>query len=546
MSKLLVGFLNPKYKFTNWSYLIWWWIPIWSAFFIEVSTNQFESYRFLNLIENHFFAIICLITALLLKPIVFKQRLKHVFFSLFVFFTFAETLYFYWFSTNFSASSIFVLFETNVAEASEFLSFYINPFSVIYASLTLAYIAIYWIFQTKNKVELKPVLSTFWLIICLIISLFFIRITKLIDQNFPYLVVRGVHVYQEEQEALANLHIDKPKGSFTNVTSASKQPRTFVLIIGESTTKHNLELYGYPRPTNPKLSKRKEQLHVFEDVISTNAFTIGALKTALSLHNFEAKNESTIVQLFNQADFETHWISNQRPIGPYESIVTKISRASNFYTFTNTALAGKKTPIDEVLLPYLKTTLKRNTKDKFIVLHILGTHLQYKDRYPSRFEKFNNEAPNLKYVHAEAIQKRNEYDNAVLYNDFLIDEVIKQVEQENGESYVLYFADHGEEVFLNQDFAGHNDDNPSPSMFEVPFILWTNKNFQKSFQSTIDTSRAYSLNNFIHSLAELSDIQFDEFEPEKSIFSKDFKIESRFIKQKIDFKSFKSSFEKEN
>ena len=324
--------------------------------------------------------------------------------------------------------------------------------------------------------------------------------------------------------------------------TSGNQPKTFVLVIGESTTKHNFQIYGYPRATNPRLNQRKNQLAVFEDVISTNAFTIGALKTALSLNNFKKEKESTIVQMFNQAGFETHWISNQRPIGPYESIVTKISRASDFYTYTNTALAGKKTPLDEVLLPHLKTALKRKSKHKFIVLHLLGTHLQYNDRYPPSFEKFNSTPPNINYTSEEAIQKRNEYDNAVLYNDFLIDEIIKQVEKENGESYVLYFADHGEEVFLNQDFAGHNDDNPSPSMFEVPFILWKNKNFEESFSRKLDTSRKFSMRDFIHSLADLSSIHFDELELKKSIFSDRFEATERTIQETKNYNEFKNSF----
>lgn len=533
---------NLAFNSINWKHLLWWWFPIIIGFLIELASGKFENYRFLNLIENHFFALLCVGSAVLIRP----KRLKHIFtnllFGVFVFFIFAETLYFTWFGSNFSASSIFVLFETNVAEASEFISFYINPFSIIYAILTFLYIGIYLVFQVKQKLSLKPITKPQILISLLAFSLVFLRITKLIDQNFPYLVVRGVAVYQDEQDKLAGLAIDEKFGQFTSVKSTSEQARTFVLIIGESTTKNNFELYGYPRQNNPRLSLRKKQLHVFDDVISTNAFTIGALKTALSLNNFETESESTIVQLFNQAGFETHWISNQRPIGPYESIVTKMSRAANFYTFTNTEIAGRKTPLDEVLLPHLETTLNRNTKDKFIVLHLLGTHLQYSDRYPSTFKLFDDTPPNLKFSHEEAIQKRNEYDNAILYTDYMIEQVIQKVEKQVGESYVMYFSDHGEEVFLDQDFAGHNDDNPTPSMFEVPFIIWINQDFQDNFDGVIETERIYSLIDFIHSLADLSKIQFEEYVPEKSIFSEEFESKNRKIKANINYTDFKESF----
>jgi heptose-I-phosphate ethanolaminephosphotransferase len=530
------------YKSIRWNYLLWWWFAILTGFFVELISGNFEPHRLLNLIENHFFAFILISIPLVLKPSMIKRILENLLFSFFVIFTFAETLYFNWFGANFSASSIFVLFETNVAEASEFISFYINPFSIVYGLFTFLYIISFWIYRKKTKTQFKPIANRIVIILLIGSCLVFLRITKLIDQNFPYLVARGVDDYQTEQENLAGLAIDEKFGSFKAVHSSSQIPRTFVLMIGESTTKKQFELYGYPRQNNPKLSSRNDQLSVFEDVISTNAFTIGALKTALSLNNFKTKNESTIVQLFNQAGFETHWISNQRPIGPYESIVTKISRAAEYYTYTNTALAGKKTPLDEVLLPHLASTLKRSTKDKFIVLHLLGTHLQYKDRYPKNFNKFKDTPPNLKFVHEEAIQKRNEYDNAVLYNDYLIDQVIQQVEKQEGESYVLYFSDHGEEVFLNQDFAGHNDDNPTPSMFEIPFILWTNEEFKSNFKRDFQTENSYSLIDFIHSLADLSSIQFEEFQPQKSIFSKEFILQNRKIKDTIQYHEFLKSF----
>ncbi|MCH8533938.1 MAG: sulfatase-like hydrolase/transferase [Flavobacteriaceae bacterium] len=453
------------------------------------------------------------------------MHLNFLFFNLF---TFVETLYFKWFGTNFSASSIFILFETNTAEASEFIKFYINSFSVSYAVIMVLYLVIYKIKHQKKKVITAHSVNRTQLIIGLILCLFFLRITKLIDQNYPYLVLRGSIEYFSEREKLKQIHIHLNEGHFTNVSLEEENPKTIVLVIGESSTRNNFELYNYPRKNNPKLSKRKEELYLFNDVISSSAYTIGALKTALTLNNFEHKNESSIIQLFNQAGFETHWISNQRPIGPYESIVTKISKASNFQTYTNSETAGQKTPLDEVLLPHLKTALKRKANNKFIVLHLLGTHLKYSDRYPDNFNIFKDTPPNFKFSENEAIKKRNEYDNAILYNDFIINQVISLLEKEKKESLMLYFSDHGDEVFHEKDFAGHNEDNTTASMHEIPFILWKNQLYQKNFKGVIDEQRPYSTQNLIHSLAQLAKIKFDEFESEKSIFSENFHAKDRF------------------
>lgn len=530
----------------HWSYLLWWWIPMVVSFFLELASGKFAVWRLLNLLENHFFALLLIGFALLIQPKRLSYFFLHLNFLLFTSFIFAETLYFNWFGTNFSASSIFVLFETNEAEASEFLDFYINFFSIALVISFFLYGVTYITYFVKNKLQLTSIFAKKTHIFLIISCLIFLRITKLIDQNFPYLVVRGVVEYQMEHKKLENLSIDENYGEFKNVVHTSTQPSTYVLLIGESTTKHNFELYGYPRPTNPRLTKRKNELYVFEDAISTNAFTIGALKNVLSLHNFTKETESTIIQLFNHAGFETHWISNQRPIGPYESIVTKISRAADYYTFTNTAIAGKKTPLDEVLLPLFKKTLERKAEKKLIVLHLLGTHLQYKDRYPSSFDVFSEMPPNMPYMHEEAMEKRNEYDNAVLYTDFMINQVIEELEAIDGESFVLYFSDHGEEVYLDQDFAGHNEDNPTPSMFEVPLIVWANEEFKASFTGVFKPTNPYSFKDFIHSFAELSKIQFEGLDYSKSIFSEKYSATTRTVKGDIEFEKWKSQFFKNN
>lgn len=521
-------YLIHRFKYKVFSVLLWWLAPVFVALFVEVCSGKFYFNRMLNFTENLFFGLLFFSLPLLVSNQKISNRLNALHFTVFTLFLFLETIYFTWFGTNFSASSIFVLFETNVAEANEFIMFYISPFTIIYAFLAFIHLFFFWKFKAYSNAITTLNFNKKIVLFGLVCVLFFLRYTKLIDQNFPYLVVRGAVEYQQERNKLAELTIDETYGTFSNVISTANKSRTFVLVIGESSTRNNFEIYGYPRNNNPKLSERANNLIVFEDVISTNAFTIEALKTAMSLSDFKEEQESTIIQLFNQAGFETHWISNQRPIGPYESIVTKMSRASTFYTYTNTATAGRKTPLDEVLLPHFQIALNRNAKDKFIVLHLLGTHLQYQDRYPSSFKKYTDKPPKLFADHANAIEKRNAYDNAILYNDFLIDEIIKQLSQQAGENFLLYFSDHGDEVFTSTDFAGHNDDNPTPAMFEIPFVLWHSNPKEEWKLSAI---KKYSTRHLIHSIADLSGIQFDEWEASKSIFSPEFEEIPRIISQ---------------
>src|SRR5690606_39947201 len=84
-----------------------------------------------------------------------------------------------------------------------------------------------------------------------------------------------------------------------------------------------------------------------------------------------------------------------------------------------------------------------------IFLHLEGCHISYHKKYPDSFNFFTD-TPKTKFNSAKAHQTINEYDNAVRYNDFVVSEVIDLVKKANKNSYVMYFSDHGEEVFRNK------------------------------------------------------------------------------------------------
>lgn len=526
-------------KKAKYQFIFIWLLPILITFFYEFFFTEFNFSRLENFIENILFATVMLITVPWFNNAKVQYILQSIYYLIFLLCLFIETSFYSLFTAQFSASAIFIALETNTAEAKEFLQFYVDfPILVFFVSLL---ICAFLFFRNKNSFfyfAFTRQRSKFFLGCIFIFILLFLKITKLIVPNFPYLVAKASYEYYEEQKKMQAFHIDTKAGSFTNVVhKKNNKQATYVLIIGESTNKNHLGIYDYYRPTTPNLKKRKEELLIYKDVISSHAYTIGSLQEALTLNNFKEEDESSLVQLMNQAGFKTFWFSNQRPIGPFESLVTKISRASSVYKYTNSAMAGSSTPYDEVLLPYLDEALKDPAAKKFIILHILGTHLKYKDRFPESFKKFT-EKPKTKFNSALAISRRNDYDNAVLYNDYIIEQVIAKVENKKESSYVFYFADHGEEMYEVRDFAGHLDENPTKGMFEIPFILWRSEKFIENSKLTLDTNRAYVLDDFIHSLSDLSQIDFKERRLDKSIFSKNFKPKERVIGNGINFDTF--------
>jgi len=168
----------------------------------------------------------------------------------------------------------------------------------------------------------------------------------------------------------------------------------------------------------------------------------------------------------------------------------------------------------------------------------MGSHLGYAERYPPAFEKFT-EKPRSKYSHDKAVHLVNAYDNSILYNDYIVKEIIERVRKQNATSYVLYFSDHGDDVYDTWDNAGHNEYLGTNPMYEVPFVVWFSEKYKEDHQLEISISeiesRKYMLDEFIHSFADITQIGFEGYDASKSVFSEKFTPRPRIIKDSIDY-----------
>lgn len=534
--------MNPKTKF-----FFLWLAPIIVALGFELLYADFRIERWKNVVENLLFAIGMLMTLVFFNSKKINVFLANFYFLIFVVCLFFESSFFHLFNAIFSASAIFIILETNVAEAQEFLGFYIDLPILIYLFI-LAIATFFYLKMPKQALFKKKAKKTKWIVAFIFIGLLsFMKFSGIIVPNLPYLVGKATYGYITEKNKMAATNMDNPIGNFKNVSqNPSAEKSLYVLILGESTTRNHLGIYGYYRNTTPKLKEIEGELLAYQNVISPHVFTIGALKETLTLNGFKSESESSIVQLMNQAGFKTYWFSNQRPIGPFESLVTDISQASDVVRFTNTALDHLTTPYDSVLLDYFDKALTDEAPKKFIVLHILGTHLKYRKRYPEKFAVFRDK-PTGNFNHDLAVQRINNYDNAVRYMDTFIRTVIEKTRKENIPSYVLFFSDHGEEVFSVRDFSGHLEANPTRNMFEIPFILWRSEKFKNNSNIAIENlEKPYVTDNFLFSLADLSEIDFEGMEKEKSIFSEKFEPQKRIVGEGIDFDTYFKDKKTEN
>jgi len=479
-------------------------------------------------------------------PLIFKDlriRSNCWFFGnlLVVLLVFIKLTFYSIFQHKISASALFVIFETNTYEASEFLGTYLSGFTIFLFLALLAYLVfLYLVLFKRKRLDIHLIHFNFYALIKIgllgfICCAIYLLNWKLSDYN---LIINSFNSYQEyvATKAILKKNLAKPTSTYvTEIIPSENSPKVTVIIVGESTSTWHMQLYGYDRNTNPLLSEIQDELLIYKDVITPHVHTILALEEILTFSSSQEPSKSpnaSAIQLSNQANFKTYWLSNQRPVGLNESIPTLLGSAAEEVKFLATDDYNRKI-YDEAILPELDKALAEKTKRKKVIfLHLQGTHLSYDLRYPSKFNHFKGKA-NLKYKHEKAYKLTNDYDNAVLYNDFIVREIIEKLRKKNIASTVLYFSDHGDDVYQFQDTAGHNEYLGSAPMYEVPFILWISEE-QKKKQSnylTIDVNRKYSLDEFIYSFADLLQLKFKGYKSEKSIFNKAFTTPVRYIKE---------------
>ncbi|EHC4932248.1 sulfatase-like hydrolase/transferase [Escherichia coli] len=229
---------------------------------------------------------------------------------------------------------------------------------------------------------------------------------------------------------------------------------TYVLIVGESVRVDNMSLYGYTRSTTPQVEAQRKQIKLFNQAISGAPYT--ALSVPLSLtadsvlshdiHNYP----DNIINMANQAGFQTFWLSSQSAFRQNGTAVTSIAMETVY-------VRG----FDELLLPHLSQALQQNTQQKkLIVLHLNGSHEPACSAYPQSSAVFQPQDDQ------DAC-----YDNSIHYTDSLLGQVFELLKDRRAS--VMYFADHGlERDPTKKNVYFHGGREASQQAYHVPMFIW--------------------------------------------------------------------------
>lgn len=294
---------------------------------------------------------------------------------------------------------------------------------------------------------------------------------------------------QIEQAINTTIH-DTDKPSISNNTDSLD----VVFVIGESYIKTHAGIYGYPLNTTPNMIKEQKEhrLFAFTDVVSPIGSTSHAMKNMLSVNDLLSKEDwnqrPLFPSLFKKANFKVFFWDNQ------------LNDSTSFYAFTLNSLIFDKTikhacydqtnrPLmgyDGALIDDFFKNKQPDGKNNLVIFHLWGQHVDANSRFPHtrQFERFTyKDIPNkAKYLDNAKRQDIANYDNATLYNDYVIGKIFNLYRNKN--AVVVYLSDHGEEEYDYRDSKGrkHCSKEQTPQWLKyvncVPFVIWCSDSYQ--------------------------------------------------------------------
>lgn len=415
---------------------------------------------------------------------------------------------------GFNKDLVSIIMGTNPAESLEFVNtfFTVEVFG-LFAAVILMMIFIYYF---RNVIDYWGQKITYlWLFLFILGT---VAICAKQSKNWE-----GIYLYKIKTLLSYSAPRDlKQYLQNPSIEKVNEGPKNIVMVIGESFSKRHCSLYDYEKNTNPELAKLRNDslLFVYENVASAELGTIVSFQCIMSTYKPEFKQDVnwyecvTLPEIINKTDYKSIWISNQSRNGVYDNVVSKYAELCDTSIWTGQKFAGiVKTDLDELVIEKLNDNDLYDEEKKCFVVHLMGSHYTFKSRYPDNYNVFKfDDYQNFKEHQRSTLA---EYDNSILYNDYVVSEICKSFE--NYEAIVIYFPDHGLDVYnSDENYVGHPRTIDSLSVAagrEIPFMIYASPEYQKNFpekmhQIKTTLSKSFRTDDVLYTIMDIMGVKF--------------------------------------
>lgn len=340
----------------------------------------------------------------------------------------------------------------------------------------------------------------------------------------------------------------------TAIESCSFRSPLIVLIIGESYSKHHCFLYNRQGPTNtPQLQKWADsgRLALFTNVISPFNHTHEVFRNMFSTWDDLCQDSWTkhtlVTAAFKKAGYQVHFITNQFTLSDedkYNILGGTIFNHAALSKLQFTSRNQKEYPFDKELLNDIPSVQTLTSQPTLLIIHLLGQHVPYEERYPAAFKRFTEKDISTPYGGVEGKKITADYENAVYYNDNVIGSLLQKLA--GTDMIAIYLSDHGEEVFDWRDkFMRTDEPELTPEIaryqYEIPFMCIMTDRYQKRHQEIArevweSTEKPFILTDLPNMLFHLGGIGIKDYHEERDLLSPRYDTNrKRLIRHQVDY-----------
>ena len=272
-----------------------------------------------------------------------------------------------------------------------------------------------------------------------------------------------------------------PTSSTTN--SSAAKPKLMVFVVGETARADHFGLNGYTRNTTPLLSKQSN-LYSFKDAVScgtSTAYSVPCMFSYANRENYDidtTKYNENVLDTLSKQGVNVVWRDNN---SSSKGVADRVTFEDYKTADTNPNCdvecrdIGMLDGFDKLVKS--GSSPKETPKDTLILLHQMGNHgPAYYQRYPKKFETYKPVCMTNELSKCDAQSVINGYDNAILYTDYFLNNVIDTLKtyEQDYDVVMVYMSDHGESLGENNIYLHGLPYKFAPdTQKHVPAVIWS-------------------------------------------------------------------------
>jgi lipid A ethanolaminephosphotransferase len=418
------------------------------------------------------------------------------------------------------------LVQTNINEAGDLFSLKLLFYFVLLGVLPAVFVFLVEIQPAswKRSIITKSVLGSSAVLVALAVALLFSKSytsfarehTSLRYYTNPTYYIYSVGKYINEtyngrEVVVQSLGTD----ALVPVTDLDRE--LVILVVGEAVRADRLSLNGYERETTPFL--QNEDVVSFSRMYSCGTSTAYSVPCMFSIFprgqfsNSKGASSENLLDVLKHAGVNVLWRDNN---SDSKGVASRVEYQDYKKPELNPVCDSECRDVG-MLVGLQEYIDEKQEGDIFIVLHQMGNHgPAYYKRYPEDYERYTPVCRSNQFEECTNEEINNAYDNAILYTDYFLSQVIELLKKNTGrfETAMVYMSDHGESLGEHNIYLHGLPYAMAPEVqTHIGSVFWLGNGFKLDKKALRDKSAInFSQDNLFHTVLGLLEIETEVYD----------------------------------